>query len=148
MRRAEACACGQRLHFDEHRARSFHQRGDRTSSGPLGARREKHRGWITHRNESAFGHLEDTEFVDSIHYSAAEMIAFAEHNLAEAGVIASFGTSLSTVQSFLDAARQGASFLILPTPDDLTAQRAMEAIHRVPFVLAQRYHQLAIEEMK
>jgi hypothetical protein len=88
------------------------------------------------------------EFVDSIHYSAAEMIAFAEHNLAEAGVIASFGTSLSTVQSFLDAARQGASFLILPTPDDLTAQRAMEAIHRVPFVLAQRYHRLAIEEMK
>lgn len=89
-----------------------------------------------------------TEFADSIEYSADQMAVFAEHNLAEAGMIASFGTSLSTVQSFLIAARQGASFLILPTPDDLTAQRAMEAIHRGPFVLAQRYHRLAIEEMK
>ena len=89
-----------------------------------------------------------SDFADSIHYSARQMMAFAEKNLLGAGMIASFGTSLSTVQSFLDAARQGASFLILPTPDDLTAQRAMEAIRRVPFVLAQRYHQLAIEEMK
>ena len=96
------------------------------------------------RELQAQGH----EFADSIHYSADQMKVFAEANLLEAGVLASFGTSLSTVQSFLDAARQGASFLILPTPDDLTAQRAMEAIRRVPFVLAQRYHKLAIEELK
>lgn len=87
------------------------------------------------------------EFASSIRYSSEQMAAFAEHNLAEAGVIASFGTSLTTVQTFLDAARQGASFLILPTPDDLAAQRVMEAVHRVPFMLAQRYHRLAIEEL-
>ena len=88
------------------------------------------------------------EFAEGIYYSPEQMAAFAEKNLGEAGIIASLGTSLTTVQSFLDAARAGASFLILPTPDDLTAQRAMEAVRRVPFVLAQRYHKLAIEDMK
>ncbi len=86
-------------------------------------------------------------FADSLAYSAHEMADFAEHNIAEAGVIADFGTSLSTVRSFLEAARQGAAFLILPTPNDHAAERAMEAVHRVPFVLAQRYHRLAIESM-
>ena len=88
------------------------------------------------------------EFAEGIHFSAEQMAEFTEKNLAEAGIISSLGTSLTTVQSFLDAAREGASFLILPTPDDLTAQRAMEAIHRVPILLAQRYHALAIENMK
>lgn len=88
-----------------------------------------------------------SEFADCVGYSAREMAEFAEQNLDEAGIIASFGASLSTVQSFLDAARQGASFLIIPTPDDAAAQRAMEVVHRVPFVLAQRYRRLAIEEM-
>jgi 2-keto-3-deoxy-6-phosphogluconate aldolase len=88
------------------------------------------------------------EFAEGIYYAPEQMAAFAQKNLAEAGIIASLGTSLTTVQSFLDAAREGASFLILPTPDDLTAQRAMEAVRRVPFVLAQRYHKLAIEDMK
>ena len=86
-------------------------------------------------------------FVDSLYLSAQQMEKLAERNLAEAGVIASLGTSLTTVQSFLDAARQGASFLILTTPDDQTTQLAMDAIHRVPFLLAQRYHILAIEQM-
>ena len=86
-------------------------------------------------------------FIDSLYLSAQQMEQLAEHNLAEAGVIASLGTSLTTVQSFLDAARQGASFLILTTPDDHTSQQAMDAIHRVPFLMAQRYHLLAIEQM-
>ena len=88
-----------------------------------------------------------TAFVGSLYLSAQEMEQLAQHNLAEAGVIASMGTSLTTVQAFLDVARQGASFLILPTPDDQTTQQAMDAIHRVPFMLAQRYHSLAIEDM-
>jgi hypothetical protein len=76
------------------------------------------------------------------------MIDFAERNLAETGVIANLGTSLTTVQAFLDAARQGVSFLILPTPDESAAARVSAAIHRVPFVLAERYHQLAIETVR
>ena len=88
-----------------------------------------------------------TAFAGSLYLSAQEMEQLAEHNLAEAGVIASMGTSLTTVQAFLDVAKQGASFLILPTPDDATTQQAMDAVHRVPFMLAQRYHALAIEDM-
>jgi hypothetical protein len=86
-------------------------------------------------------------FEGSIYLSSQQMERLAEHNLAEAGVIASMGTSLTTVQAFLDVARKGASFLILATPDDQTTEQAMEAVHRVPFMLAQRYHALAIEDM-
>ena len=88
-----------------------------------------------------------TAFDGSLYLSAQEMAQLAEHNLAEAGVFASMGTSLTTVQAFLDVARQGASFLVLTTPDDQTTQQAMDEIHRVPFMLAQRYHSLAIEDM-
>ena len=86
-------------------------------------------------------------FSDSIYLSALQMVTLAEHNLTEVGVIASMGTSVTTVQSFLDAARQGAAFLILTTPDDQTTDQAMQAVRRVPFKLAQRYHALAIEDM-
>ena len=86
-------------------------------------------------------------FSDSIHLSAPQMVTLAEHNLTEVGLIASMGTSVTTVQSFLDAARKGAAFLILTTPDDPTAEQAMQAVRRVPFMLAQRYHRLAIEDM-
>lgn len=77
--------------------------------------------------------------------SPQEMADFAEKNLHQAGFIASLGTSLATVQSFLDAARAGATFLILPTPDSRTAEHVSQAIHHVPFVLAERYHRLVIE---
>jgi len=87
------------------------------------------------------GHQSD----GAIELSSQQMIDFAEKNMREAGVIANLGTSLTTLQVFLDAAKEGVYFLILPTPDDEAAQRATEAIHRVPFVLAERYHRLAIE---
>lgn len=83
--------------------------------------------------------------VDALELSPQQMVEFAQKNLQEASVFANLGTSLTTVQAFLDAARQGASFLILPTPDDGAAERVSEAIHHVPFVLAERYHHWVIE---
>ena len=83
--------------------------------------------------------------VDALELSPQEMVEFAEKNLREAGFIATMGTSLATVQAFLDAARAGATFLILPTPDSRTAEHVSQAIHHVPFVLAERYHRLVIE---
>jgi len=83
--------------------------------------------------------------VDALELSPQEMADFAEKNLHEASFIANMGTSLTTVQSFLDAARAGATFLILPTPDNRAAERVSQAIHHVPFVLAERYHRLVIE---
>jgi hypothetical protein len=87
-------------------------------------------------------------FVDCVEYSPAQMAEFAEHNLQESGVIASLGTSMTTVGTYLDAARDGATFLIVPTPDDMAAERVMEMVHHAPsFLLAQRYRRFAIEEM-
>lgn len=83
--------------------------------------------------------------LDALELSPQEMADFAEKNLQQAGFIASMGTSLTTVQAFLDAARAGATFLILPTPDQQAAERVTAAIHHVPFVLAERYHRLVIE---
>jgi hypothetical protein len=85
--------------------------------------------------------------VDALELSPQEMADFAERNLHEAGFLARMGTSLATLQSFLDAARAGATFLILPTPDEPSAERVSQAIHHVPFVLAERYHRLVIETM-
>ncbi|MEQ1660636.1 MAG: hypothetical protein ABL896_17870 [Hylemonella sp.] len=89
--------------------------------------------------------LEALGRVDALELSPQEMADFAEKNLHEAGFIANLGSSLTTVQSFLDAARAGATFLILPTPDSQTAEHVSQAIHHVPFVLAERYHRLVIE---
>jgi len=91
--------------------------------------------------------LEELEHqaVEALELSPQEMVEFAERNLQEAGVIANMGTSLTTLRAFLDAARAGATFLILPTPDSQTADHVSQAIHHVPFVLAERYHRLVIE---
>lgn len=89
--------------------------------------------------------LEASGRLEVLELSPQEMADFAEKNLHEAGFIANMGTSLATVQSFLDAARAGATFLILPTPDSQAAEHVSQAIHHVPFVLAERYHRLVIE---
>lgn len=91
--------------------------------------------------------LQGLEACDSMELLPQQMAEFAERNLHEAGFLASLGTSLSTLQSFLDAAHNGATFLILATPDDASAERVKEAIHHVSFLLAERYHRLAIETL-
>lgn len=84
-------------------------------------------------------------FADTTMVSSELMINFAQKNLGEVGFMAELGTSVSTVQSFLDAARQGATFLIVATPSNEAAERVSVAIHHVSFMLAERYHILAIE---
>jgi hypothetical protein len=90
---------------------------------------------------------QDPLFREVMIVTPQEMVNFAQANIAQAGVIANMGTSLSTVQHFLDAARTGAHFLVIPTPDDAAAATATQAINRVPHVLAERYHLLAIEDV-
>lgn len=86
-------------------------------------------------------------FDDTIAVTPQEMIDFAETNIAQAGVIANMGTSLTTVQNFLNAARQGSHFLVIPTPDDAVAATVTQSIGRVSHMLAQRYHLLVIEDV-
>ena len=83
--------------------------------------------------------------VDALELSPQEMADFAVRNLHDVGWVSNMGTSVATVQAFLNAARAGATFLILPTPDNSAAERVSQAIHHVPFVLAERYHRLFIE---
>lgn len=83
--------------------------------------------------------------LDALELTPQQMAEFAEKNLHQAGFIANMGTSMKTVQAFLDAAKAGATFLIVPVPDNGTAERVSQAIHHVPFVLAERYHRMVIE---
>ncbi|MDE2617105.1 MAG: hypothetical protein KGL73_08795 [Burkholderiales bacterium] len=83
--------------------------------------------------------------LDALELTPQQMAEFAEKNLHQAGFIANMGTSMKTVQAFLDAAKAGATFLILPVPDNSAAERVSQAIHHVPFVLAERYHRMVIE---
>ncbi len=77
--------------------------------------------------------------------TSAQMIEFAERNMQEAGAIAKLGTSVTTLQRFLDAAKSDAVFLVVPTPDDETADQVTTVLLRVPHLLAERYRMLAIE---
>ena len=92
--------------------------------------------WPEQQNGGIRGYADQVEF-----------ICLLARNLHEAGFIANLGTSLTTVQAFLEAARAGATFLILPTPDPQTAERVSQVIHHVPFMLAERYHRLVIEDL-
>ena len=83
--------------------------------------------------------------LDALELTPQQMAEFAEKNLHQAGFIANMGTSMKTVQAFLDAAKAGATFLIVPIPDQGTAERVSQAIHHVPFLMAERYHRLVIE---
>lgn len=82
-------------------------------------------------------------------YSADEVADTAAHNLAaNTGFLARLGWSDDAVQKHLDAAREGATFLLIYAPGDIESARAMNVVRRVSFVFAHRYHRLAIEELK
>ncbi len=86
---------------------------------------------------------------DCILRTDEEVAAAAERNLDEnTGFLARLGKSDEAVQIHLDAAKQGAAFLLIYAPGDTDAARAMNVIRRVPFEFAHRYHRLAIEDLK
>ena len=83
---------------------------------------------------------------DCVQYASAEVVSAAEQNLGEhTGFLARLGWSRDAVQIHLDAAREGAAFLLVFAPGDTDVTRAMTVIHRGPFIFAHRYHSLAIE---
>jgi hypothetical protein len=81
-------------------------------------------------------------------FTAEEVAAAAARNLDDnRGFLARLGKSDEAVQIHLDAARQGAAFLLIYAPGDTEAARAMNVIRRVPFAFVHRYHRLAIQDM-
>jgi hypothetical protein len=86
---------------------------------------------------------------DCRHYTSEEMASLAGKKLnRNSGFLATLGKSDEIVQRMLDAAKDGAAFLLIHAPHDDEAARAMESVRRVPFRFVHRYHSLAIEEMK
>lgn len=86
-------------------------------------------------------------FDDITSVTPQEMIDFAEENLVHSGVISKMGAGPAILQKFLEAARTGSHFLVIPTPDDDAANIVTEALSKTSHLLAQRYHLLAIEDI-
>jgi hypothetical protein len=83
---------------------------------------------------------------DCVLYTCKEVIAAAKTNLAEnTGFLARLGWADEAVQAHLDAAKEGAAFLLIYAPGDTDTARAMNVIRRGPFEFVHRYHRFTIE---
>ncbi len=61
--------------------------------------------------------------------------------------MARLGKSVAAVKKHLEAAQEGATFLLIYAPNDFDAERVMNVLRRRPYVLAHRYHRFAIEDL-
>ena len=86
---------------------------------------------------------------DCAFYSSKEVKEIAQENLDQnEGFLARYGWADEAIQIHLESAHEGSSFLVIYAPDQLSSDRAMNVINRVPFEFAHRYHRLAIEVLK
>lgn len=82
-------------------------------------------------------------------HRARQVAEAASQNLRNNdGFLGMLGRSDDAVRVHLQAAEQGASFLLIYAPGDLHAARAMTVVRRVTFAFAHRYHRFVIESMK
>jgi len=109
----------------------------------------------------AFGKRQDAEQVrrdllaggydpaDCLLATAEEVAEGARRNLEDhTGFLARLGKSDEALARHLEAAKHGATFLLIYAPGDLESERAMNVVRRVPFEFAHRYHRLAIQVLK
>lgn len=80
-------------------------------------------------------------------YSAEEVAHGAQENIDNTGWMARLGKSIAAVKRHLDVAKGGATFLIVRVAKDEDADHVMDAVRQKSFVLAHRYHKLAIEDL-
>lgn len=86
---------------------------------------------------------------DCVLFTCAEVADAARRNLdANTGWLARLGKSDDAVQRHLDAAEQGAAFLLIHAPGETDVTRAMNVIRRGRFEFAHKYHRFAIEDLK
>lgn len=60
----------------------------------------------------------------------------------------SIGTEAATVVKYINLARQGHHAVMVRVHSDEEAEQVMQAVRKVPFSYAQRYHLLAIEDLE
>ncbi|ADJ28909.1 hypothetical protein [Nitrosococcus watsonii] len=83
-------------------------------------------------------------------YTCKEVIAKAESNLEESrgGFLSRLSWSDKAIRIHLDAAEDGATFLLIYAPGDTDSERAMNVIRRGPFEFAHLYRRFTIEELQ
>jgi hypothetical protein len=107
-----------------------------------------------------FPNLEDADKVDAALQSAGFnsdhiMLLKPEAILNEvsttvsavAGPMPSVGSEAATVRKYTELARQGHCALLIPAPSADSIGRFMDAMHQVPFSMAEKYHFLAMERL-
>ncbi len=82
---------------------------------------------------------------DCVLVTCEEARSGAVESLSNTGFLATLGKSDEAVRRHLQAAEEGATFLLIYAPGDLEAERAMTVVRRVPCEFAHRYHRLAIQ---
>ncbi|HEX2238108.1 MAG TPA: hypothetical protein VHJ19_07110 [Gammaproteobacteria bacterium] len=80
-------------------------------------------------------------------HTAQEVAEAAQRHIEDTGLTARLGKSMAAIEKHLEAARAGATFLLIYAPNELDAERIMNVISRRPHVLAHRYHRFAIEDL-
>src|SRR5215217_7834208 len=81
----------------------------------------------------------------SIH-TAEKVAEAAQRNIDDTGFMARIGKSVAAVKKHLQAAQQGATFVLVYAPNDDDAERVMNTVGDKPVMLAHRYHHLVIED--
>lgn len=87
---------------------------------------------------------DDCRLVDGATYASMARQELAQNT----GFLANLGRTHDIVRRSLDAAENGAAFLLIRAERNEDAVRTMEAIRQVPRSVAYRYHSLAIEELQ
>jgi hypothetical protein len=81
-----------------------------------------------------------------VRYTAAEMLAQADAELAQASPLAGLGQDLNLVRAQRELAARGCGFLVVHAPDDERAARVDTVLRASHAVAAQRYGRLIVEE--
>lgn len=80
-------------------------------------------------------------------HTAEKVAEAAQKNIDDTGFMARLGKSIAAVKKDLEAAKNGATFLLVYAPKDDDAEQAMNVIRRRQYIHAHRYHRLAIEDL-
>jgi hypothetical protein len=85
---------------------------------------------------------------DAMLFDASDVIPSAQGQLENADWLGRLGRADEMVQTHLNAAKGGSTFLLVYAPSDGEAERVMNVARRVPFQFVHRYHRFAIETLK
>lgn len=81
-------------------------------------------------------------------YTADEVAAGARANYGKAGILSKVGASADRVHDHLEAAEQGATFLVVYAPTEVDTERVMTVCRRTRFRFVHRYRRFVIEHMR